>query len=56
MNEPAAVQDLIAKARLGFETAARFLPGIESAAERQRLTDKLERLGRDLSGAESLAP
>lgn len=49
MNEPAAVKSLLAKARLGFETAARFLSAIESPEERDRLRTKLDRLAERIS-------
>jgi hypothetical protein len=51
LDEPAAVATLVGKARVGFETAGRFLNGIASTPERERLRAKLDRLGQLLSKA-----
>ncbi len=56
MNEPAAVKTLIEKARLGFETAGRFLNGIESTEERERLRTKRDHLAQLLSAANATEP
>ncbi len=56
MDEPAAVKSLMEKARLGFETAGRFLNGIESTKERERLQTKHDHLAQLLSAASTTEP